>query len=184
MTDLSLRGLTWQPYTRAEPTVLDLDLEIPAGQRVLLAGASGSGKSTVLRALAGLLDEETGELTGSAPGPARPGERGLLLQNPLDALVAATVGREAAFGPENAALPRAEIQARTTAALDAALVDLPSDRAPLDASGGQQQRLALAGSLALDPSALLLDEPTSMLDEATAAAVRESILATAAGRTL
>lgn len=184
MTNLSLRGLTWHPYSRAEPTVLDLDLEIPAGQRVLLAGASGSGKSTVLRALAGLLDEEAGELTGGVPGPSRPGERGLLLQNPLDALVAATVGREAAFGPENAALPREEIQARTTAALDAALVDLPSDRAPLDASGGQQQRLALAGSLALDPSALLLDEPTSMLDEDTAAAVRASILATATGRTL
>nr|WP_316249153.1 ATP-binding cassette domain-containing protein [Brachybacterium sp. Z12] len=184
MTDLSLRGLTWHPYSRAEPTVLDLDLEIPAGQRVLLAGASGSGKSTVLRALAGLLDEESGELTGSAPGPARPGERGLLLQNPVDALVAATVGREAAFGPENAALPREEIQARATAALDAALVDLESGRAPLDASGGQQQRLALAGSLALHPSALLLDEPTSMLDEVTAAAVRESILAAAAGRSL
>src|SRR5699024_10814104 len=119
------RGLTWHPHSRTEPTVLDLALEIPAGQRVLLAGASGSGKSTVLRALAGLLDEEAGELTGSTPGPARPGERGLLLQNPLDALVAATVGREAAFGPENAALPREEIQARTTAALDAAMVDLP-----------------------------------------------------------
>ncbi|GAA4524334.1 ATP-binding cassette domain-containing protein [Brachybacterium paraconglomeratum] len=184
MTDLSLRGLTWHPYARAEPTLLDLDLEIPTGQRVLLAGASGSGKSTVLRALAGLLDEETGELSGSAPGPARPGERGLLLQNPLDALVAATVGREAAFGPENAALPREEIQARTTAALDAALVDLPSDRAPLEASGGQQQRLALAGSLALDPAALLLDEPTSMLDADTATAVRASILETAADRTL
>ncbi|HEX7350334.1 ATP-binding cassette domain-containing protein [Brachybacterium sp.] len=184
MTALSLRGLSWQPYSRAEPTLLDLDLEIPAGQRVLLAGASGSGKSTVLRALAGLLDEETGELSGSAPGPSRPGERGLLLQNPLDALVAATVGREAAFGPENAALPREEIQARTAAALDAALVDLPAGRAPLDASGGQQQRLALAGSLALEPSALLLDEPTSMLDEDTAAAVRESLLAAAADRTL
>lgn len=184
MTNLSLRGLTWHPHSRTEPTVLDLDLEIPAGQRVLLAGASGSGKSTVLRALAGLLDEEAGELTGSTPGPARPGERGLLLQNPVDALVAATVGREAAFGPENAALPREEIQARTTAALDAAMVDLPSGRAPLDASGGQQQRLALAGSLALDPSVLLLDEPTSMLDGDTAAAVRASILATAAGRTL
>lgn len=184
MTDLSLRGLTWHPYSRAEPTLLDLDLEIPAGQRVLLAGASGSGKSTVLRALAGLLDEESGELTGSAPGPSRPGERSLLLQNPADALVAATVGREVAFGPENVALPREEIQARVTAALDAALVDLDSARDPLEASGGQQQRIALAGSLALDPATLLLDEPTSMLDEDTAAAVRTSILSAAPGRTL
>ena len=115
MSALSLGGLTWHPYSRSEPTLHHLDLEIPAGQRVLLAGASGSGKSTVLRALAGLLDEETGELIGTAPGPSRPGERGLLLQNPTDALVAATVGREAAFGPENAALPREEIQANLSA---------------------------------------------------------------------
>ena len=60
MSALSLGGLTWHPYSRSEPTLHHLDLEIPAGQRVLLAGASGSGKSTVLRALAGLLDEEIG----------------------------------------------------------------------------------------------------------------------------
>ena len=170
MTTLSLQGLTWHPYSRAEPTVAGLDLKIPAGQRVLLTGPSGSGKSTVLRALAGLLDEESGELAGNAPGPARPG--------PLDALIAVTVGREAAFGPENATLPREEIQRRVTAALDAAHVDLEASRAPLEASGGQQQRLALAGSLALGPSALLLDEPTSMLDADTAAAVREAIVDT------
>ena len=184
MTTLALTGLTWHPHSRRDPTVVGLDLEIPAGQRVLLAGASGSGKSTVLRALAGLLDEEAGELTGHAPEPARPGECGLLLQNPVDALVAATVGRDVAFGPENAALDRSEIQERVTAALDAAQVDLEASRAPLEASGGQQQRLALAGSLALGPSALLLDEPTSMLDEDTAAAVREAILSTSPGRTL
>ena len=184
MTSLSLHGLRWRPLSRRHHTVDGLDLEIPAGQKVLLAGASGSGKSTVLRALAGLLDEQAGDLEGQAAPPSRPGERGLLLQNPAHALVAATVGRDAAFGPENAALPRPEIHERAVEALDAARVDVPSSREPLATSGGQQQRIALAGALALEPDVLLLDEPTSMLDGPTAEAVREAVLEVAAGRTL
>ncbi|MGO1354491.1 MAG: ABC transporter ATP-binding protein, partial [Brachybacterium tyrofermentans] len=181
---VSLDGLTWRPLTRREPTIAGLDLVIPAGQRVLLAGASGSGKSTVLRALAGLLDEETGEGSELVPPPRRPGERGLLLQNPTHALVAATITRDAAFGPENAALDRPEIHHRAEDALASARVDLDPSRAPLDVSGGQQQRIALAGSLALGPDLLLLDEPTSMLDPATAQEVRTAILEAAEGRTL
>ncbi|MGP5638038.1 ATP-binding cassette domain-containing protein [Brachybacterium tyrofermentans] len=181
---VSLDGLTWRPLTRREPTIAGLDLVIPPGQRVLLAGASGSGKSTVLRALAGLLDEETGEGSGLVPPPQRPGERGLLLQNPSHALVAATIRRDAAFGPENAALDRTEIHRRAADALASARVDLDASRAPLDVSGGQQQRIALAGSLALGPDLLLLDEPTSMLDAATAQDVRTAILEAAEGRTL
>lgn len=181
---MKLTALSWTPLGRSEPALTDLTLEIPGGQRVLLAGASGSGKSTLLRALAGLLDPETGDLSGVAPAPTRPGERGLLLQNPVHALVAASIGRDAAFGPENAAVPRAEIHARAAAALDAAAVDLDSSRAPLDASGGQQQRIALAGALALAPDALLLDEPTSMLDASTAAVVRTAVLAATGPRTL
>ncbi|WP_253705423.1 ATP-binding cassette domain-containing protein [Brachybacterium sp. P6-10-X1] len=182
--ELTLSGLTWRPHTRAEPTIAGLDLVIPAGQRVLLAGASGSGKSTVLRALAGLLDPETGEGTGAPGAPDRPGAHGLLLQNPADALVAASIRRDVAFGPENAALPRPAIRQRVAAALPAARVDLDPERAPLETSGGQQQRIALAGALALGPEVLLLDEPTSLLDAETAEQVRSAILATAEDRTL
>lgn len=184
LTGIALNGLTWRPHTRREPTIAGLDLVIPPGQRVLLAGASGSGKSTVLRALAGLLDEETGEGSGLVPPPERPGERGLLLQNPTHALLAATIARDAAFGPENAALPRPEIHRRASDALASARVDLDPSRAPLDVSGGQQQRIALAGALALRPDLLLLDEPTSMLDAATAQEVRTAILEAAEERTL
>jgi energy-coupling factor transport system permease/ATP-binding protein len=151
---------------------------------VLLAGASGSGKSTVLRALAGLLDEETGEGSGVPAAPTRPGQRGLLLQNPAHALVGATIARDAAFGPENAAVPREEIHRRVAASLARARVELDPERVPLDVSGGQQQRIALAGTLALDPELLLLDEPTSMLDPDTADRVREAILDAAEGATL
>ncbi|GAA1484616.1 ATP-binding cassette domain-containing protein [Brachybacterium fresconis] len=182
--ELALSGLTWRPLTRAEPTIAGLDLAIPAGERVLLAGASGSGKSTVLRALAGLLDPETGQGTGVPGPPDRPGERGLLLQNPADALVAATIRRDVAFGPENAALSRPAIGQRVADALPAARVELDLERAPLETSGGQQQRIALAGALALRPDVLLLDEPTSMLDAATAEQVRSAILTAAGDRTL
>lgn len=175
-TGLQMTGMSWRPLTRREPTIAGLDLEIPAGQRVLLAGASGSGKSTVLRALAGLLDPVTGEGTGLLPPPSRPGETGLLLQNPTHALVGATVFRDIAFGPENAALPRPALRDRVAAALSAAQLGLDPGRDPFEVSGGQQQRIALAGALALEPELLLLDEPTSMLDPATAEQVRAAIL--------
>ncbi|UQN31157.1 ATP-binding cassette domain-containing protein [Brachybacterium kimchii] len=181
---LALDAVTWTPSTRSRPTIDDLTLHIPAGQRVLLTGPSGGGKSTVLRALTGLLDTSTGDLAGDATGPTRPGERGLLLQQPLHALIGGSVGRDAAFGPENAALDREEIQRRVTSALHAARVGLDAATSPWDLSGGQQQRLALAGSLALDPGALLLDEPLSMLDRPTACAVRAAILDAVGDRTL
>ncbi|MDO5662824.1 MAG: ABC transporter ATP-binding protein, partial [Brachybacterium sp.] len=151
---------------------------------MLLAGASGSGKSTVLRTLAGLLDPSAGDIAGRAEAPVRPGARGLLLQQPLHALIGETIGRDTAFGPENVGLDREAIQQRVTAALRAAAVDLDADRACLEASGGQQQRVALAGALALGPDALLLDEPTSMLDADAAAAVRSAVIEAASGRRL
>lgn len=181
---LGLDAVTWTPSTRSRPTIDDLTLHIPAGQRVLLTGPSGGGKSTVLRALTGLLDTSTGDLSGEAPGPTRPGERGLLLQQPLHALIGGSAGRDAAFGPENAALDREEIQHRVTSALRAAHAGVDAATSPWDLSGGQQQRLALAGSLALDPGALLLDEPLSMLDRPTAREVRAAILDAVGDRTL
>lgn len=189
-TALTITDLTWVPSGRSRPTLDALSLQIPAGQRVLLVGRSGSGKSTLLRALAGLLDESTGELSGSMPLAGRPGERALLLQQPLHAIVGASVGRDAAFGPENARCSRPEIQERVSRALQEARVvgaedpRTSADSIPWELSGGQQQRLALAGSLALEPGALLLDEPLSMLDGPTAQSVRSAILEAARGRTL
>ncbi|MCS6712516.1 ATP-binding cassette domain-containing protein [Brachybacterium sp. EF45031] len=181
---LCVDHLRWTPLGRSAPTLDDVTVRIGAGERVLLVGASGSGKSTLLRALAGLLDPEAGELSGHVTPPGRSGACALLLQNPAHAMVGATAARDTAFGPENLALGRAAIQQRVTAAHDAAAVDLPADRAPVDASGGQQQRLALAGALSLEPEALLLDEPTAMLDAPTATAVRQAVLETVGPRTL
>jgi energy-coupling factor transport system ATP-binding protein len=158
-----------------------LDLTIGAGERVVLLGPSGAGKSTLLRALAGLLQTaDHGDLSGTAlvdgrPVGERPGEIALLLQDPAAALVAETVGRDVAFGPENLRLPRDEIWRRVRRALDETSFPYDVDRLTRSLSGGESQRLALAGSLAVRSRALLLDEPTSMLDETTAAAVRMAV---------
>ncbi|HWC20806.1 MAG TPA: ATP-binding cassette domain-containing protein [Flexivirga sp.] len=169
-----LRGFGWRPLGRREEVISGLDLSFSAGQFVLLAGGSGAGKSTVLRALAGLLGEAVpGEQTGTVEVSAA---SGMLLQNPADSLVAATIGREVAFGPENLALPRDEIWQRVHECLSQVGLAYDASRSTSALSGGELQRLALAGVLAIRPGLLLLDEPTSMLDDDTADQVRRCVV--------
>jgi len=168
------RGLTWQPLGHDRPVIAGVDLEIAAGERIGLVGPSGAGKSTVLHALAGVLGEAfPGELGGDL---AVDGPVGLVLQQPGAAVVAATIGRDVAFGPENLGLPRAEIWQRVSEALDRVRLPYGLDHPTTALSGGELQRLSLAGVLALRPGLLLLDEPTSMLDPDHADAVREAVL--------
>lgn len=176
------RGFTWRPLGRREPVVAGLDLRIEPGERVLLVGPSGAGKSTVLYALAGALGSTiAGEISGAAEVDGR---LGLLLQNPADAIVAERLGRDVAFGLENEAMPREEIWPRVDEALESVGLTYGRDHFAAALSGGEQQRLALAGVLAMRPDVLLLDEPTSMLDAETAATVREAIVSTLGDRTL
>jgi energy-coupling factor transport system ATP-binding protein len=155
-----------------------VDLRIEAGERVMLLGASGSGKSTLLFALAGLLEggESEGELRveGLDPRVAR-SRTGILFQDPEASLVMAHAGDEVAFGLENRCVPASEIWPRVDGALE--MVGFPYGRGrPTDAlSGGEQQRLALAATLALRPNLLLLDEPTANLDPDGATLVRGAL---------
>nr|WP_241983248.1 ATP-binding cassette domain-containing protein [Cryobacterium tagatosivorans] len=173
--------LTWRPFGREHPVLNEVTLRVEPGERILLVGPSGSGKSTLLRALAGVLTTtQSGDLAGSVAVDGRDTHEsgsavGLLVQDPADAMVARHVGRDVAFGPENLGLPRERIWAEVRAAL--AAVEFPYGlEHPVDGvSGGEAQRLALAGVLALGPRLVLLDEPTSMLDRSAAAAVREAI---------
>ncbi|WP_370616635.1 ABC transporter ATP-binding protein [Mumia sp. Pv 4-285] len=169
-----LEGFGWRPLGRREPVVHDLDLQIEPGERVLLAGPSGAGKSTVLRALAGVLGSAgSGDELGQVHVEGR---IGLLMQNPADAVVAERIGRDVAFGLENAGVARDEIWRRVRRALEAVRLPYDVDHPTAALSGGEQQRLALAGVLASDADVLLLDEPTSMLDPPNADAVRRCVL--------
>jgi energy-coupling factor transporter ATP-binding protein EcfA2/energy-coupling factor transporter transmembrane protein EcfT len=178
---VEVENLTWRPFGRTAPVLAGMCLRIEPGQRVLLAGASGSGKSTLLRAIAGVLTAtESGELAGSVQIDGRDPQGsgavvGLMVQDPADASVAGQAGRDVAFGLENESVPREEIWPRVRKAL--ASVTFPYGlEHPVNAlSGGEAQRLALAGVLVLRPGLMLLDEPSSMLDPEAASAVREAI---------
>jgi energy-coupling factor transport system ATP-binding protein len=156
-----------------------VDLRIEAGERVLLLGPSGAGKSTLLAALAGLLAEDSGEREGEARVDGR---AGVLFQDPQTQLVMSRSGDDVAFGLENLGIDPALIWPRVDEALRAVAFRYPCDHRTDALSGGEQQRLALAGVLALHPGLLLLDEPTANLDPAGATAIRAAVAAALAGR--
>lgn len=152
-----------------------LDLQIPAGQFVLVTGPSGCGKSTLARALTGLIPHAlsanmTGNVTidgldtreESLPRLAR--HAGIVMQNPAAQLFHLRVADEVAFGPRNLGLSENKVQERVTWALAAVGIETLRDRQPSSLSGGEQQRVAIAAVLAMQPRILILDEPTASLD--------------------
>ncbi|MCQ1945854.1 energy-coupling factor ABC transporter ATP-binding protein [Arthrobacter sp. zg-Y1116] len=178
---VAARGWGWQHGGRTGSAVAGLDLVISPGERVLLLGASGAGKSTFLHALAGVLGPDTGgeehgvlTLDGVHPANAR-GRTGLVLQDPDSQTVLSRVGDEVAFGAENLAVPAAEIWPRVHAALADVGLEVPLDRSTAALSGGQKQRLALASVMAMEPGLLLLDEPTANLDPDGVVEIRDAV---------
>jgi biotin transport system ATP-binding protein len=144
-------------------------LTVADGETVLLCGPNGAGKTTLLQHLNGLRtpDEGTVRVDGrdasEHPVHARTAV-GTVFQDPRDGVVAATVGADAAFGPENLGLERAEIDRRVEAALAAVGLDGREDDRIEALSGGQRARVAVAGALAMEPDHLALDEPFAGLD--------------------
>jgi energy-coupling factor transporter ATP-binding protein EcfA2 len=146
-----VEGLTWRPLRRRTPVLKSLDLSLAAGERVLLAGPSGAGKSTLLRALAGVLGTESaGDLSGhvTVEGGSSP-RVGFLQQEPLAGVVAETAGRDVAFGLENLAVPREQIHTRVADALSDVTFPHGPEHPVAALSGGELQRLMLAGALVL-----------------------------------
>ena len=156
----------------AGPALRGLDLAVEGGELALLAGPSGGGKSTAARGLAGLLGEIVpGTVTGKVMLDGsellhghRPGEVALVQQDPDAHLCTLTVQDEVAFGPENLCLPTEEVRARVDAALGAVGARHLLGRSTGELSGGERQRVAIASMLAMEPRALVLDEPTANLD--------------------
>lgn len=172
---LEIQGLRFRYAARREPALHDLSFSMAEGELALLAGPSGCGKSTLLRVLNGLIPRSyKGELSGDlrigGGGPrhwplARLSQHvGTLLQDPERQIVGADVLHDVAFGLENLGWPRARILERVEAVLHALGIAHLRDRKTYQLSGGEKQRVALAGVLAMAPRILLLDEPLASLD--------------------
>ena len=172
---VDVEGLTVGVPDRDEPILGPIDLHLAAGSRVLIAGLSGAGKTTLLHAIGGLLEEESYDLAGRVSTWSGGVNVGLLQQEPIHSVVAATCGRDIAFGPENHRVPREDIWPVVEDSQRRARFAMPTDHSTTKMSGGQMQRLAIAGILATNPGLLLLDEPISMLDEESAMAIRDEV---------
>ena len=150
--------------------VKDITFHVKRGEWLSIVGHNGSGKSTTVRLIDGLLEAESGEIAidgqrlteGNVWSIRR--QIGMVFQNPDNQFVGATVEDDVAFGLENQGLSRQEMKKRVEEALDlVGMLDFKK-REPARLSGGQKQRVAIAGVVAIRPAILILDEATSMLD--------------------
>lgn len=176
---LSIRNLTFQYRIREEAAIRDINFDLHHGELLLVAGASGCGKTTLMRCINGLIPRSyRGELQGEIDLFGRDARAlpmadlsqtvGTLLQDPERQIVGSFVLNEVAFGLENLGLPRAEIVQRIDETLDYLSILHLRDRETFGLSGGEKQKVALAGVLAMRPRILLLDEPLASLDPASA----------------
>ena len=176
---LVVEDLTFRYRDRTEPTLHGISLQIPTGELLLVAGASGSGKTTLIRCINGLIPRSyKGELLGrillhDQENKELPLARisqivGTVLQDPERQILGTRVRNEVAFGLENLGMDREEIKNRIDQAIDYLGISDLRDRETFNLSGGEKQKVALAGVLAMRPSILLLDEPLASLDPASA----------------
>ena len=176
---VQLRGVGYRYAGAERAALLDIDLDLRDGEVVGVTGASEAGKTTLCLVVAGIAPRTIGgrirgtitvdgERVDDWPMHRLGGRIGVGFQNPTSQLsqVAGTVFEEVAFGPMNLGVARDEIVDRTWSSLGALRIDDLAERDPRRLSGGQQQLVAMAGLLAMEPAHLVLDEPTAQLDPA------------------
>lgn len=164
--DLSFRYQTDQEHY----DVHNITFHVKRGEWLSIVGHNGSGKSTTVRLIDGLLEAESGEIwiDGDCLTSENVWEKrrkiGMVFQNPDNQFVGATVEDDVAFGLENQGIPLEEMKKRVSEALSLVGMAEFAKKEPARLSGGQKQRVAIAGVVALRPDILILDEATSMLD--------------------
>ncbi|MHC1590052.1 MAG: energy-coupling factor ABC transporter ATP-binding protein [Candidatus Hecatellaceae archaeon] len=186
MAAIEIRNLTYKYQNAEAPVLQNLNLTIEKGEFALVFGPSGCGKTTLCRCLNGLIPHfYGGELEGEifvdglnvreTPPAKLASHVGLIFQNPENQLFSFNVERDVAFGLENLGVPPEEIRKRVDWSLELVGISDLKDRAPWELSGGQQQKAAIACVLAMQPSILVFDEPTSFLDPLTARGIFDVI---------
>lgn len=168
---IEVRNLKYKYENESEQYILnDVTFHVKQGEWLSIVGHNGSGKSTTVRLIDGLLEPESGEIfiAGDRLTVENVWEKrrhiGMVFQNPDNQFVGATVEDDVAFGLENQGIDHATMVSRVTEALEIVGMEEFKDREPARLSGGQKQRVAIAGVVALRPDIIILDEATSMLD--------------------
>ncbi|MBC7258755.1 MAG: ABC transporter ATP-binding protein [Chloroflexi bacterium] len=157
-------------YPDGQQALNGVSLKVYPGERVAIVGPNGAGKSTLILHLNGILASEDGRVrVAGLPVAGEHVKRvralvGLVFQDPDDQLFSPTVFEDVAYGPVYMGLPEGEVRRRVSRALAAVGMESYADRVPHRLSAGEKKRIALATVLAMEPSVLVLDEPTAGLD--------------------
>lgn len=172
----------WYGDNQDSPVLKEINLTVKKGEFIAVVGPNGCGKSTLIRHLNGLLLPNKGRVTVAGLDTRVEGNLadirrkvGMVFQNPDNQLLASVVEEDVAFGPENLCLPREEIRVRVERSLGQVGMTEYRSYPPQRLSGGQKQKVAIAGVLAMQPECIVLDEPTSMLDSKGKKEVLEAI---------
>lgn len=170
---IKIQDLFYEYEQKAGPVIRDISLEISEGEYLGVIGTNGSGKTTFVKHLNGLLSPTAGDVrvdelsTKDRSSLIEIRQKvGMVFQNPDNQIIGMSVEEDVSFGPGNLRLPSSEIQARVKRSLDQVEMAKYAKRSPHTLSSGEKQLVAIAGVLAMNPKYVVLDEPTAYLDPA------------------